>query len=670
MRPAALSLLLLGAAQGLRSAGVAPRREVDPALDCGLRAVAYNFSQHLFPTDPTSWALVFDALRLGSECGLQRPAAPARAPPRTPALAPAAGPTYYVSPAGDDASGDGSLARPFASPARALEAARSGAGGGGATTVLLREGTYYLPAPLVLTALDSGLTLAGYPGERAVLSGAQPLPPLAWSFFAALPSGGMSGPTAGLSCVSNAPGLTPGGNASGIVYAGDYATPQACEAACAGAPACTAYTYHDSTVTDGWANQCYFRTDGQYSPTSPWPGHYAGAKLPGQNASIWRAALPPGVAPDFLNLYDAARGRRLTRARSPNGNPEETTDGFAAGATAWLPPARFPDPEEVHIASPARDADPFFATYQLGLGGTCAIFEPAQGFWCTKSPPAGAQFNVPSGVQLPPGAAMLAGNWSDAAGAVFHAFHGARWGDWKFRVDSGNASSGLLVWSYGGFQENRGWGSGDTFMMENLLGLLDQHDEWFVDASSGALYLAVNNSAPAPPAALLATRLDSLLRLEGTADAPVAGVTVSGLEFAHTAPTFMKPYASMSGGDVSTRLDGAVWLEGTQGAALQGCTFEGLGGNALFLYGYNRGAAVTGGRFRFIGDSAIVSLGKVAGMDGSAQEAPFGTLVQGNLASELGLYTKQSGFYYAALSGNATVQGNAFFNMPRAGIVR
>jgi hypothetical protein len=115
-------------------------------------------------------------------------------------------------------------------------------------------------------------------------------------------------------------------------------------------------------------------------------------------------------------------------------------------------------------------------------------------------------------------------------------------------------------------------------------------------------------------------------------------------------------------------VDGAVWLEGTEGAALSECTFEGLGGNGVFLHGYNRRAAVTGGRFRFIGDSAIVSLGKVAGMDGSAQEAPFGTVVAGCVASELGLYTKQSGFYYAGLSGNATVQGNAFFNMPRAGV--
>lgn len=46
-----------------------------------------------------------------------------------------------------------------------------GGGGGGGGTVVLREGTYYLPAPIVLTAKHSGLTITNYPSERAVVSG-------------------------------------------------------------------------------------------------------------------------------------------------------------------------------------------------------------------------------------------------------------------------------------------------------------------------------------------------------------------------------------------------------------------------------------------------------------------------------------------------------------------
>jgi hypothetical protein len=654
-------LALAGAASAARVPGVAPINFVDPVLDCGIRALAYNFSTTLLP-DADSAALVHDALRLAVDCGdaYTRPAL--FRPPPTPLPRAADSPTFYVSPSGSDAAA-GTEAAPFATVARALRASRAGAV---AAQIVLRAGTHALAEPLVLTASDSGIALVGFPGEAPIVSGGVALPTdLVWTRVQPLPAGGVSGPFPELSIVSDAPGLTPGGNVTGIVFAGDFATGNACKAACAAAAECTGYTWHDSTVTSGWALQCFFRTDGQYQPTQQTPGHFCGQKTLGQNATIWRAALPAGTAP-FDNLFDAARGRRFTRARSPNGNPEMQIDGFTGGATAWLPPLPFDPPQEVHIASPSRDDDPFFPTYQLGIGGTCAIFQPAEGFWCSKSPPAGNQFNVPSGMQIPAG--LLGDGWTDPSGGILHAFHGLRWGDWKFLVDSGNATQ--LQWTHGGFQEARGWAYGSTFMLENLLALLDEHDEFYYDSSANALYLAVNDTADGtfsnPP--LIATQLDSLIRVEGTPDEPVTSVTLRGLVFSHTAPTFMKPFAMASGGDLSVRVDGAVFLEGSEGAVIENCTFTGVGGNAIFIYGYNRNATVSSSRFRFVGDSAIMSLGKVQGIDGTAQEVPWGTRVVGNIMSEIGIFVKQSGAYYHALSGQATVEGNVMFNMPRAAI--
>jgi hypothetical protein len=51
-----------------------------------------------------------------------------------------------------------------------------------------------------------------------------------------------------------------------------------------------------------------------------------------------------------------------------------------------------------------------------------------------------------------------------------------------------------------------------------------------------------------------------------------------------------------------------------------------------------------------------------------APDFPEGTLVAGNLGREVGVFIKQSGFLYSALSANSTIKGNAFFNGPRAGI--
>lgn len=88
--------------------------------------------------------------------------------------------TFYVSTQGNDGWG-GILPQanaaptdgPFASPARALQAARDFKKNnpGKPATILVREGTYYLDSTLDLFGVDSGLTLAAYPGEIPVLSG-------------------------------------------------------------------------------------------------------------------------------------------------------------------------------------------------------------------------------------------------------------------------------------------------------------------------------------------------------------------------------------------------------------------------------------------------------------------------------------------------------------------
>ena len=86
---------------------------------------------------------------------------------------------YFVSPAGDDAN-PGTLEKPFATLQRAQQAARQKRG-----DVFLRGGTYYLPAPLVFTAQDSGtkdapVVFQNYPGEKPVISGGVRLENLDW----------------------------------------------------------------------------------------------------------------------------------------------------------------------------------------------------------------------------------------------------------------------------------------------------------------------------------------------------------------------------------------------------------------------------------------------------------------------------------------------------------
>lgn len=89
---------------------------------------------------------------------------------------------YYVSPSGNDTN-PGTLEKPFATLQRAQQAVRQNR-----SDVFLRGGTYYLPAPLVFTAEDSGtkdqpVVFQNYQNEKPVISGGIRLENLNWQPF-------------------------------------------------------------------------------------------------------------------------------------------------------------------------------------------------------------------------------------------------------------------------------------------------------------------------------------------------------------------------------------------------------------------------------------------------------------------------------------------------------
>jgi hypothetical protein len=101
---------------------------------------------------------------------------------------------YFVAPTGND-DNPGTLAQPFATLQRAQQAVRQKLG-----EVFLRGGTYYLPAPLVFTAEDSGtkdapVVFQNYRGEKPVVNGGVRLDHLDWQpytngvFQAKVPAG-------------------------------------------------------------------------------------------------------------------------------------------------------------------------------------------------------------------------------------------------------------------------------------------------------------------------------------------------------------------------------------------------------------------------------------------------------------------------------------------------
>ncbi len=632
-------------------------------VDCAIRSLAFNFSQVLTP-----WAdavNVFDALRLDADCGAARPAPSPRAASSAPVAAGAS--TYYVSPTGSDAAA-GTQGEPFATLPRALAAARAAASP--PSTIVLRGGTHRLAAPLELGAGDSGLTLQAFPGEVPVVSGGAPLAGLSWAPAprpSPAPPAPISGPFQGsiinladVGCV-DAPGATNPGVCAPL---GKFATVGECAAACVNSTSCTGYTWHNPNC-GGWATWCYARLDGQHSLDGA-ADHFSGWKggAPPADLNVWAARLPPGVAPFDQLFY---KGRRLTRARWPNANPEweQSPAGFSGGGK-WNGPTPYPPANETHVNG-LRPYSQDFPNFQWGVGGSVANFT-AGSFWGTRAPPAGAHFEVPSGIALPVDAPLGGpANWTRVRGAIVHGFQGGYWGDWHFNVSRADPG-GVLAFDAGGWQEARG-GGGNAFWVENVPQLLDETGEWYLDEDTRVLSIAFNGTAAEGNETLVAAQLFELVRVTGTAAAPVSGVTLSGITFAHTLTDWLLPWTVPSGGDWSFHDGGMVRLAGTVGATVQGCTFSAPGGNGVMISGFNRATALRENEFVLTGSNAVVSAGLGGGrLDAGAPDFPEGTLLEGNVGREIGVYVKQVGFFYAGVSANFTLRGNVVFNAARAAV--
>ena len=196
---------------------------------------------------------------------------------------------------------------------------------------------------------------------------------------------------------------------------------------------------------------------------------------------------------------------------------------------------------------------------------------------------------------------------------------------------------------------------------------LDEPNEFFADEASHTLFYLPNETSVAASDFVVPT-LPSLIHVEGTQAAPVVGLTLYNMTFAHTAETYMSGYTVVSGGDYAIHRDAAVKLEGTIAAQVEGNLFDRVGGNGLLLSGYNRNATVGHNSFRKLGDSAILLVGNADLLDATGGDYPRFTTIESNTAYEYGLLGKQNAAVFQAVSCQTLIQNNIFFSGPRHGI--
>jgi len=254
-----------------------------------------------------------------------------------------------------------------------------------------------------------------------------------------------------------------------------------------------------------------------------------------------------------------------------------------------------------------------------------------------------------------------------------------------YRMDAAglvfDPSTGAATFNFaeGGYQDARG-GDGGDFYVENVMEELDAPGEWYFDKVTKKLYVFWNATAGTPPptdgsVVAIADGAWGILNVTATQAAPITGLSINGVGFRDTAHVFFAPHSIPSGGDWALARLAALQLEGTEGASVDSCVFERLDGMAVLLSGYNRNTRLTRNSFKWIGDSAMVSWGRTTGdptgqdgWDGTGGDQPRYTVVEYNIASEVGIWEKQSSLYMQAKTSDSWLHGNVGFNGPRAGV--
>lgn len=201
-----------------------------------------------------------------------------------------------------------------------------------------------------------------------------------------------------------------------------------------------------------------------------------------------------------------------------------------------------------------------------------------------------------------------AAGWTDPTGGYIHAMHRSRWGGYHYRI-TGKDANGEVTYE-GGWQNNRRSGMHREFrMVENIFEELDAPGEWYHNPEKGILYYMPEAGKDLNRAVVEVVRLSHLIEFQGSVEAPVRYITLRGFTVRHAARTFMETKEPMLRSDWAIYRGGAVMLTGTEHVQLLDCEFDQVGGNAVFVNGYNRPTWVKGCHIHDAGASGVCFVG-------------------------------------------------------------
>ena len=388
-----------------------------------------------------------------------------------------------------------------------------------------------------------------------------------------------------------------------------------------------------------------------------------GLTIQGLGKDVWVKGARP-----LPNLKWRDHKGRIKVANLP---AEVSFDQLFVNATNQIR-ARFPNYDH---SNPLRDGN----GYQKATGGTDKRYDQ----WFTYD-----------------SLAFSKKRWQNPQTGIVHAFQSHNWGNMQYRIKDRDYQSHKIIMGEGGWQLQRsyGIGSGATpspFYVENIFEELDAPGEWFLDEEKHLLYYYPPEGLDLENASIEVPVVKDIIQIKGSADKPVRNITLRNINFSQAQTTFMNSYEPLARGDWAIHRGGAIFLEGTENCLIEKCQFEQLGGNGIFMSGYNRNNLVKEVRFTQLGESAVCFVGMPSavrfyqtwddaeidgkdwnemrkGMDLEAgpksPDFPENCAVENAIIHDIGVLGKQTAGVFISMSRKIRASHITIHDTPRAGI--
>ena len=283
-----------------------------------------------------------------------------------------------------------------------------------------------------------------------------------------------------------------------------------------------------------------------------------------------------------------------------------------------------------------------------------------------------------------------AARWKNPQAGIVHAFHSHNWGNFQFRIKELDLNKSTIHFSEGGWQAQRrsrgigakhGGSPGSPFYIENIFEELDTPFEWFHAVESDTLYFKPPTGMDLADVTVEAAVVSRIIEVEGAEH-----IHFDGFQLTQTRATFMDAYEDLARGDWAIHRGGAVYFKDSQNCSVQNFHIQQVGGNGIFLDGFNRDIHLSGCLIEQTGDSAVCFVGdskavreyqtwenavkEISDLEPGpkTKDYPKDCSVKNTITRDVGIYGKQTSGVLISMAMDITVDHCSVYRIARAGV--